>query len=42
MMKTDNNNIVKDFAINKSMLGKKYFLNIKIRDKVYTSELVIK
>lgn len=38
----DNNNIVRDFAINKSMLGKKYFLNIKIRDKVYTSELVIK
>lgn len=38
----DNNNIVRDFAINKSMLGKKYFLNIKIRDKVYKSELVIK
>lgn len=38
----DNNNIVRDFAINKNMLGKKYFLNIKIRDKVYTSELVIK
>lgn len=39
---SDNNNIVRDFAINKNMLGKKYFLNIKIRDKVYTSELVIK
>ena len=31
-----------DFEINKNMLDKKYFINIKIDDKMYTSELIEK
>ncbi len=31
-----------DFEINKNMLDKKYFINVKIDDKLYTSELIEK
>lgn len=38
----DNTHVVRDFEINKNMLNKKYFLNIKFNDIIYTTELVIK
>lgn len=36
-----NNNVIRDFEINKNMLDKKLFLNIQLNDIRYTSELIL-